>query len=340
MPLALPHRVGCRPPGLVDAGAAPHLAAVLPGCTARGGTRATHQRSRVHHRTSDPLGPPHRSAHRRVRRDRGGRRGAVARCRRRRRRDRHRRRGSVVHAGAPECAATHRRARARRGCGARACLCRRRPSVGHGLRRHRAARRDERIGDARAPSRGSSPSMSTGRAVRRRLASVGDINRDSIESRPLVVGGDTVGRLVVSGRRGELLDRSTSDSLDDLAPVVGVVVQLVARTRELSESRARIAGARDEERRTMRRELHDGLGPALAGVALGLRAVTKLLPTRPAEGAPLVDRDGRRDRRTGRGRANARPRARPAGARRTRPRARRSTTSPIGIGSAAVSIWS
>ena len=106
----------------------------------------------------------------------------------------------------------------------------------------------------------------------RRLASVGEMNRDSIESRPLVVGGDTVGRLVVSGRRGELLDRSTSDSLDDLAPVVGIVVQLVARTRELSESRARIADARDEERRTLRRELHDGFGPALAGVALGLRA--------------------------------------------------------------------
>ena len=123
----------------------------------------------------------------------------------------------------------------------------------------------------------------------RRLASVGEVSRESIESRALVVGGDTVGRLVVSGRRGELLDRSTSDSLDDLAPVVGIVVQLVARTRELSESRAGIAAARDEERRTLRRELHDGLGPALAGVALGLRAAINLLPTRPADGAPLVE---------------------------------------------------
>jgi len=124
----------------------------------------------------------------------------------------------------------------------------------------------------------------------RRLASVGDINRDSIESRPLAVGGTVVGQIVVSGRRGELLDRSTSESLDDLAPVVAVVVQLVARSRELSESRARIAGARDEERRTMRRELHDGLGPALAGVALGLRAANNLMPRRPEEGVQLVDR--------------------------------------------------
>jgi signal transduction histidine kinase len=123
----------------------------------------------------------------------------------------------------------------------------------------------------------------------RRLVSVGDVHRDSIESRTLVVGGDVVGRLVVSGRRGELLDRSTSDSLDDLAPVVGIVVQLVARTRELSESRARIADARDEERRTLRRELHDGFGPALAGVALGLRAANNLQPTRPDDASTLVD---------------------------------------------------
>jgi signal transduction histidine kinase len=124
----------------------------------------------------------------------------------------------------------------------------------------------------------------------RQLAAVGDMNRDSIETRALVVGGAVVGRLVVSGRRGELLDRSTSESLDDLAPVVGIVVQLVARTRELSESRTRIADARDEERRTLRRELHDGFGPALAGVALGLRAAHNVLPTQPADGALLVDR--------------------------------------------------
>ncbi len=130
----------------------------------------------------------------------------------------------------------------------------------------------------------------------RRLASVGEMNRDSIESRPLVVGGDTVGRLVVSGRRGELLDRSTSDSLDDLAPVVGIVVQLVARTRELSESRARIADARDEERRTLRRELHDGFGPALAGVALGLRAAEQDAADPPCRQRAAHRQDGRRDR--------------------------------------------
>ena len=64
IPLALPAVVGRRPSRLVDAGAAPDVAAVLPGGPARRGARATHQRSRVHHRPSDPVGAAHRSAHR------------------------------------------------------------------------------------------------------------------------------------------------------------------------------------------------------------------------------------------------------------------------------------
>ncbi|MEV4493002.1 hypothetical protein AB0K04_23155, partial [Micromonospora coxensis] len=35
--------------------------------------------------------------------------------------------------------------------------------------------------------------------------------------------------------------------------------------------RTRDAEARDEERRTLRRDLHDGLGPTLAGVSLGVQ---------------------------------------------------------------------
>jgi signal transduction histidine kinase len=122
----------------------------------------------------------------------------------------------------------------------------------------------------------------------RRVAAVGELSHASMETRDLVVRRETVGRVVVSGRHGELLDRATLESLDDLTPVVAAVVQLVARTRELTDSRARIASARDEERRTLRRELHDGFGPGLAGVALGLRAAVNLLATDPAAAGPLV----------------------------------------------------
>ena len=124
----------------------------------------------------------------------------------------------------------------------------------------------------------------------RRVASVGELSHASMETRDLVVRQEVVGRVVVSGRHGELLDRATLESLDDLPPVVATVVQLVARTRELTESRARIASARDEERRALRRELHDGFGPGLAGVALGLRAAGNLLANDPSAAEPLVRR--------------------------------------------------
>jgi signal transduction histidine kinase len=122
----------------------------------------------------------------------------------------------------------------------------------------------------------------------RRVVSVGELSPASLETRELVVSREVVGHVVVSGRHGELLDRVTLESLDDLTPVVATVVQLVARTRELTESRARIARARDEERRVLRRELHDGFGPGLAGVALGLRAAGNLLATDPSAAGPLV----------------------------------------------------
>ncbi|HSP28122.1 MAG TPA: histidine kinase [Ilumatobacteraceae bacterium] len=124
----------------------------------------------------------------------------------------------------------------------------------------------------------------------RRVASVGELSSASMETRDLVVRREVVGRVVVSGRHGELLDRATLESLDDLTPVVATVVQLVARTRELTESRARIASARDEERRVLRRELHDGFGPGLAGVALGLRAAGNLMEHDPSAAEPLVRR--------------------------------------------------
>jgi signal transduction histidine kinase len=122
----------------------------------------------------------------------------------------------------------------------------------------------------------------------RRVASVGELSHASTQTRDLVVSREVVGRVIVSGRHGELLDRATLESLEDLTPVVATFVQLVARTRELTESRARIASARDEERRVLRRELHDGFGPSLAGVALGLRAAGNLLSTDPAAAGPLV----------------------------------------------------
>ncbi|MBM0259479.1 hypothetical protein JNW89_24915 [Micromonospora sp. 4G55] len=90
--------------------------------------------------------------------------------------------------------------------------------------------------------------------------------------------------------RGERLDGRTRAALVDLLPLVSAAASLAATGRALAGSRSRLAEAREEERRKLRRDLHDGLGPALAGVALGLQAARNLLTADPAAAGQLLDR--------------------------------------------------
>ncbi|WP_344599996.1 sensor histidine kinase [Streptomyces glaucus] len=123
------------------------------------------------------------------------------------------------------------------------------------------------------------------------LAAVADPSghgTDGIEM-PLMVRGRLVGTLSVTARPGERFDRRARTSLEEVAQVVATAVHLAAVTRALRESRDRLAAARDDERRALRRELHDRIGPALAGIGLGLAAARNLLPDgSDAAGALLV----------------------------------------------------
>ncbi|MET7805107.1 sensor histidine kinase [Micromonospora chersina] len=107
---------------------------------------------------------------------------------------------------------------------------------------------------------------------------------------PLLRGGTEIGRLVAWARAGERLDGRTRAALLDLVPLVASAASLAATGRALAASRTRLAEAREEERRKLRRDLHDGLGPALAGVALGLAAARNLLTVDPEAAGRLLDR--------------------------------------------------
>ncbi|HEU4423543.1 MAG TPA: histidine kinase [Pilimelia sp.] len=88
---------------------------------------------------------------------------------------------------------------------------------------------------------------------------------------PLAHAGERVGVLIVGLRRGESgLDPADDRLLTAFARQVSVAAHGVRVTRDLRRSRERLVVAREEERRRLRRELHDGLGPALAGITLGL----------------------------------------------------------------------
>jgi signal transduction histidine kinase len=99
---------------------------------------------------------------------------------------------------------------------------------------------------------------------------------------PLVYQGETVGQFVLAPRPGEAqLTRSDRQLLEDLARHAGVIVHAVRLTSDLRRSRERLVVAREEERRRLRRDLHDGLGPMLASLTLTLAAARQYLPHDP-----------------------------------------------------------
>jgi signal transduction histidine kinase len=92
---------------------------------------------------------------------------------------------------------------------------------------------------------------------------------------------EVVGRMLVCARAGDAFNHADRRLLADLARHAGVAVHAVGLTLALQRSRAAMVTAREEERRRLRRDLHDGLGPALAGVTLGLHAAGELVQRDP-----------------------------------------------------------
>jgi len=93
--------------------------------------------------------------------------------------------------------------------------------------------------------------------------------------------GETVGRLVVGWEDGPHLRARDEHVLDELAGPLGLAVAWVRLTDDLRRSTITIASTREEERRRLRRDLHDGLGPSLTGISLGLRTAIRQLERHP-----------------------------------------------------------
>lgn len=99
---------------------------------------------------------------------------------------------------------------------------------------------------------------------------------------PLTYQGQTVGTLEVAPRTpGEVFGQADRRLLEDLARQVGVAARTVSLAAELQQSRERIVTSREEERRRLRRDLHDGLGAQLAALIMQAGAARTLLRTDP-----------------------------------------------------------
>ncbi|MFG1709669.1 sensor histidine kinase [Nonomuraea sp. M3C6] len=106
---------------------------------------------------------------------------------------------------------------------------------------------------------------------------------------PLRYGKQDVGELVVGLRYGEnRLSGADHAILELLAAPLSVAVHALALSQQVQHSREAIVVAREEERRRLRRDLHDGLGPVLTGVTFKADATRNLISTDPDAARDLV----------------------------------------------------
>ena len=102
------------------------------------------------------------------------------------------------------------------------------------------------------------------------------------EEFPLTQHGLQMGRLIVGHRAGErAFSAGERELLANLARQASAAVANLVLTEDLKSSRERIVTAREEERRRLRRDLHDGLGPVLTGAAMLIDAGRNLIATDP-----------------------------------------------------------
>lgn len=118
-------------------------------------------------------------------------------------------------------------------------------------------------------------------------ASSGEPAPESLDV-PLVHGGQVVGTLRVAAPRGQTLRAGDLRLLEDLARPVAVAAHAAQLRDALQTSRERLVMAAEEERRRLRHDLHDDLGPVLAAVALQLGEIGSRIGDHPAR--PLAVR--------------------------------------------------
>jgi len=105
---------------------------------------------------------------------------------------------------------------------------------------------------------------------------------------PLVLEGTRIGELRLHPAPGQRLDQRARRVVGYVTELMAVSLNLAQTNQRLRLASERLGQVRDEERRMLRRELHDGMGPALAGVGLGVAAARRKLRHDPAGAERLL----------------------------------------------------
>ncbi|MFE2721249.1 sensor histidine kinase [Kitasatospora sp. NPDC059327] len=119
------------------------------------------------------------------------------------------------------------------------------------------------------------------------LASVGTLGPNS-QVFPLSYEGAVIGDLYAPPRAGQpVLDAQDHEVLRFLADQAAPAIASLRMYEEVQSGRRQIVLAREEERRRLRHDLHDGLGPTLSGLRLGVDTARAAVPADSAAARSL-----------------------------------------------------
>ena len=101
-------------------------------------------------------------------------------------------------------------------------------------------------------------------------------------SMPLDYQGRDVGTVVVTGRPGERIAEADRRTLEQLGHYLAVTAEAIRVGEDLRDAQQALQDAYLEERRRVRLDLHDGIGPTLASIRLRLLSLKRRLPAEPS----------------------------------------------------------
>lgn len=115
------------------------------------------------------------------------------------------------------------------------------------------------------------------------------LHQVTINEIPLHYLNQPLGTLLVSNRAANRsLSHSDDVVLQESAQQIGIALYVAQLTDVLQTSRERIVVAREEERRRIRNDLHDGLAPTLSSFQLQLHAIRRLIPQNPDQAEQMI----------------------------------------------------
>jgi signal transduction histidine kinase len=121
-------------------------------------------------------------------------------------------------------------------------------------------------------------------------ATSGERSDSPLRVLPLQHGGETIGQLLIAPREVAGMPVEFNDRLlADVARQVSLTLWAAQLSTDLQASRLRIVTAREEARRQLLRDLHDGLGAGLASITLQADTALDLLPDDPQTAVQILE---------------------------------------------------